>query len=130
MKNRILILNDLLKLQENHVSLNDMITKLQHYGLSYYETISVLNEVTHEPLEKLSDLLLKEEYWQNMKKNSDEKEQTLKSEYEAMMVIKQSKQEHFDQKINETYKSMVETKKEKEKRLKNLDNTLTDIFKS
>lgn len=130
MKNRILILNDLLKLQENHVSLEDMVTKLQHYGLSYYETISVLNEVTHEPLEKLSDLLLKDEYWQNMKKNSDEKEQTLKNEYEAMMVIKQSKQEHFDQKINETYKSMVETKKEKEKRLKNLDNTLTDIFKS
>ena len=43
-----------------------------------------------------------------MKKNSDEKEQTLKSEYEAMMVIKQSKQEHFDQKINETYKSICQ----------------------
>ena len=130
MKNKILILNDLLKLQENHVSVEDMIIKLQHYGLSYYETISILNEVTHEPLEKLSDLLLKEEYWQNMKMNSDEKEKTLKSEYESMLMIKQNKQENFDQKINETYKSMIETKKEKEKRLKNLDNTLTDIFRN
>lgn len=130
MKNRILILNDLLKMQESNLSLHEMTTKLQHYGLSYYEGINVLNEVTHKTLEELSEFLLKQEYWQNIKNKTDEKEEVLHLEYEAMMNFKVKKQKKFDEHIQETYQTLVDSKKAKEKKLKNLDNTLTDLFKS
>lgn len=128
MKNRILILNDLLKMQENNMSLNEMEIKLQHYGLSYYEAINILNEVTHEPLNNLSELLLKDNYWQTMKTKSDEKEEVLKNEYEAMLVIRNQKSQKIDENINETYQNIVQNRKDKEKKLRNLDKHLTEIF--
>lgn len=128
MKNRTLILNDLSRMQENNVSLEEMSNKLQHYAMSYYESLNILHEVTHQSLEKISQILLSQDYWQEMKKKSDEKDKTLNTEYESIMTIKMKKQKKFDQDIEESYQHLINHKKAKEKKLKNLDNTLTELF--
>lgn len=128
MKNRSLILNDLSRMQEDNVSLEEMSNKLQSYGMSYYESLNILREVTHESLEKISHILLSKNYWQEMKKKSDEKEETLKTEYESIMTLKMKKHKKLAEDIEESYHHLINHKKEKEKKLKNLDQTLIEIF--
>lgn len=130
MKNRTLVLNDLLKMKESNLSLHEMTIKLQHYGLSYYEGINLLNEVTKNSLEDLSELLLKEQYWINIKNETDKKEQILHLEYEEMKSCKIEKKHKFDEHIQEAYQTLLDNKKAKNKKFRNLDKSLIDLFKS
>lgn len=128
MKNRILILTDLIKMKEANISLDEMIKNLEHNGLSYYESINILNEVTHVSLEKLSDIMLREQYWKIMKNKTDEKEGIVQNEYDSIMSMKVNNHNKLDENIKEAYQHLVNNKKEQEKKLKNLDKTLTEIF--
>lgn len=128
MKNRILILTDLIKMKEANISLDEMIKNLEHNGLSYYESINILNEVTHVSLEKLSDTMLREQYWKIMKNKTDEKEGIVQNEYDSIMSMKVNNHNKLDENIKEAYQHLVNNKKEQEKKLKNLDKTLTEIF--
>lgn len=130
MKNRSLILNDLIKMQEQNNSLEEMKIKLQEYHVSYYEALNLLKEVTKQRLEELQDNLLKDEYWKNIKTKSEEKENDLTNEFEAIINIKSKKQKQFEEDIQECYECLVNIKKAKEKKLKNLDNTLNELFRN
>ena len=128
MKNRTFILSDLLRMQENNISLEEMSTKLQHYSLSYYESLNILNEVTHQSLENISKILLSQDYWRKIKEQSDKKHEILNSEYDSIMTKKLEKQKKLDKDIEESYQNLLQNKKEKEKKLKNLDKTLSELF--
>lgn len=128
MKNRTLILNDLTRMQENNVSFIEMVNKLQHFAMSYYESLNMLHEVTNKPLQDISEELLKNPYWQEMKEKTDEKEEALNTEYSAIMHHKKIKQKSFDQAIEESYLSVLDSKKQKEKRLKSLDKSIMEMI--
>lgn len=128
MKNRTLILNDLTRMQENHVALEEMTNKLQHFAMSYYESLNMLHEVTGKSLLAISEQLLKNPYWQEMKQKTDEKEISLNSEYASIIKHKHVKQKMFDEAIEESYNSVLDNKKQKEKRLRSLDKSIMEIF--
>lgn len=129
MKNRTLILNDLNRMQEHNVSLEEMAYKLQHFSLCYYESLNILHEVTNKSLVEISNELLKEQYWQDMKAKTDEKENALNTEYSAILQNKEMKKQNFDKAIEESYNGVLDSNKQKENRLRNLDQTIMEIYK-
>ena len=74
MKNRELLFNELLKMRNSNVSLDEMIVKATHYHLNYYETVNLLHEITKLSVQEISDNLLKDNHWQKLKEKTDENE--------------------------------------------------------
>jgi len=128
MKNRDFILNELIKMSEKNVNIDEMINKLKHYNMSYYESLNILNEVTKTSLEKISMNLLKDEYWKTQKEKTDNYSENLNQEYLNIIEVIKEKQSNLHQNIEESYKEIIKQKKEKEKKLLNLDKVLTELF--
>ena len=128
MKNRELLFNELLKMRNSNVSLDEMIVKATHYHLNYYETVNLLHEITKLSVQEISDNLLKDNHWQKLKEKTDEKDNILSEEFEHLKVLRVNKLKKFDKNIEDTYNEILEQRKQKEKKLRNLDKALTELF--
>ena len=128
MKNRDFILNELIKMSEKNISIDEMINKLKHYNMSYYESLNILNEVMKKSLNEISDCLLKDDYWKIQKEKTDSYSDILNKEYLSIMEVTKEKRNNLNQNIEESYKEILNQRKEKEKKLLNLDKVLTELF--
>ncbi len=128
MKNRDFILNELIKMSEKNTSIDEMINKLKHYNMSYYESLNILNEVMKKSLNEISDCLLKDDYWKVQKEKTDSYSEIVNKEYLSIMEVTKEKRNHLNQNIEESYKEILNQRKEKEKKLLNLDKVLTELF--
>lgn len=128
MKNRDFILNELIKMSEKNTSIDEMINKLKHYNMSYYESLNILNEVMKKSLNEISDCLLKDDYWKIQKEKTDSYSEIVNKEYLSIMEVTKEKRNNLNQNIEESYKEILNQRKEKEKKLLNLDKVLTELF--
>lgn len=128
MKNRNFILNELIKMSEKNISIDEMINKLKHYNMSYYESLNMLNEVMKKSLNEISDYLLKDDYWKIQKEKTDSYSEIVNKEYLSIMEVTKEKRNNLNQNIEESYKEILNQRKEKEKKLLNLDKVLTELF--
>lgn len=128
MKNRDFILNELIKMSERNVTIDEIINKLKHYNMSYYESLNLLHEVMKKSLTEISENLLKDEYWKTQKEKADNYSDNLHQEYLSILEIKKEKNSNLHKHIEESYKEILKHKKEKEKKLLNLDKVLTELF--
>lgn len=128
MKNRNFILNELIKMSEKNISIDEMINKLKHYNMSYYESLNMLNEVMKKSLNEISDYLLKDDYWKIQKEKTDSYSEIVNKEYLSIMEVTKEKINNLNQNIEESYKEILNQRKEKEKKLLNLDKVLTELF--
>lgn len=128
MKNRDFILNELIKMSEKNISIDEMINKLKHYNMSYYESLNMLNEVMKKSLNEISDCLLKDDYWKIQKEKTDSYSEIVNKEYLSIMEVTKEKRNNLSQNIEESYKEILNQRKEKEKKLLNLDKVLTELF--
>lgn len=128
MKNRDFILNELIKMSEKNISIDEMINKLKHYNMSYYESLNILNEVMKKSLNEISDCLLKDDYWKIQKEKTDSYSEIVNKEYLSIMEVTKEKRNNLNQNIEESYKEILNQRKEKEKKLLNLDKVLTELF--
>lgn len=128
MKNRDFILNELIKMSERNVTIDEIINKLKHYNMSYYESLNLLHEVMKKSLEEISDYLLKDDYWKTQKEKTDNYSDNLTKEYLNIMEVTKEKRNNLHQNIEESYEEILSQRREKEKKLLNLDKVLTELF--